>query len=715
MSAPAILLNDAQRRAVTDGDGPALILAGAGSGKTRVIIERLAYLVREKGVDPRQLLALTFTNKAAGEMRERAAARLDSERFPAWIGTFHSFGLYLLRRHMDAFGRKASFTIFDDQDQISLVKRLIKDLPAGQGEVTPRTALEWIGAFKQRLETPTAESHDGSPEYETYLSLWSRYHEALHRANAVDFDDLLVLPARLLTEHAAIRARWHSRFRYIHIDEYQDTNRAQYIIAKTLGEGARNLFVVGDEDQSIYSWRGADIRNILAFEKDFPDAKTIRLEQNYRSTAPILAAANAVVANNTQRLGKTLWTAEKNGSPVLYHEASDGEDEARFVVDQIAKRGWHPNDTAVLYRTNGQARALEEAFRMAGMLYVVVGGVQFYARKEVKDILAYLRVLANPADDVSVRRIINTPTRGIGATTMEQLEDLARLKRIPLLEAIREAEHDETLSGRARKALTEFLHLIDGLGLSAMTDSLVTVVETLLAQTKYREYVAQSDEKDFRARLEIVDEFLSSCAVYSAKQGGTLLDYLQDMALVSDVDSYDTKGHAVTLMTCHSAKGLEFPNVFLVGLEEGLLPHAGAAFGDGDVEEERRLCYVAMTRARRHLVLTSARERTVYGERRACEPSRFLGEIPANFLAPALEKAPVKKAEIVARPKAEPADAAEYKTGARVWHAQFGKGTVMFTKGSGAKLRAHIRFESGRAREFMVSAAPLQIVKGDRR
>jgi len=707
-------LNPEQRRAAEHGDGAALVLAGAGSGKTRVIVERLAYLVQERGVDPRNLLALTFTNKAANEMRERVAARLDAEQFPAWVGTFHSFGLFLLRRHVGVLDRSSNFTIFDDADQLSLMKRLIKELPEGKTPISPRDALGWISDFKQRLETPDPSDGVDSPEDETRLVLWNRYHDTLQRANAVDFDDLLVLPAKILQEHEDVRRRFHDRFQYIHVDEYQDTNHAQYVLAKLLGEGSGNLFVVGDEDQSIYSWRGADIRNILDFGRDFSDATVIRLEQNYRSARPILDAANAVVGHNVNRLGKTLWTDIAKGEPVRYYEAIDGEDEAQYVVEDITRRSLQPGAVAVLYRTNAQSRVMEEALRRAGMAYVVVGGVQFYARKEVKDVLAYLRVIVNSNDDVSLRRVINTPTRGIGATTLTQLDGISRLREQPLMTTLRDVEHDQTLSSRARNAVLDFVHLIDELALQAENLSVADLVEEILEKTEYRNYVKNSDEKDYRNRLEILDEFVSACANFDAAEGGTVIEFLQDLALLSDVDNLNDDTPAVTLMTCHSAKGLEFDHIFLVGLEEGLLPHASSQYDEEEVEEERRLCYVAMTRARKSLTLTSARMRTMYGERKDCEPSRFLDEIPAGALTVLAREAPVEE-EPAPKRKAKAGgdeiDPGDVKMGTRVWHAKFGKGTVMYTKGSGKKLRARIRFETGRTRDLMVTAAPIKVLK----
>lgn len=706
-----ISLNKEQQAAVQHKEGPALVLAGAGSGKTRVIIERLAHLVEHHGVAPGSLLALTFTNKAANEMRERAAARLRSDSFPAWIGTFHRFGLFMLRRHAKLAGRTASFTVFDDSDQLSLMKRLIKDLPEEYPRLSPREVLHRISGYKQQLETPPAEADCDGRDEQAITALWHGYHNAIMRANAFDFDDLLLHPARILTDHKDVRESYHDRFQYIHVDEYQDTNHAQYEMVRMLAGERSNLFVVGDEDQSIYSWRGADINNILDFESDYTDATAIRLEQNYRSTAPILKAANAVVANNAQRLGKTLRTDRKKGDPVRYFEAASGEDEAIFIVEDITQRKLDPTHVAVLYRTNTQSRALEEALRRASMTYRVVGGVQFYQRKEIKDLVAYLRLIANPGDDVSLRRVINTPARGIGATTLDQLTAIATLRDQTLMETLRDAEGDETVSTRARRAITDFVHLIDDLALAADEGSLKALVEKLVDDTGYRAFVEQSDERDFRNRLEIIDEFISSCAENDDED---LIDFLQDLALVTDADEADS-GPCLTLMTCHAAKGLEFPHVYLVGLEEGLLPHGSALGDDDEIEEERRLCYVAMTRACDSLTLSSARVRVIYGERRECETSRFLSEIPHGGFQPvARARSDEDEFDDEFDEKPDPVSTAatpEVKMGTRIFHEKFGKGVVMYTRGSGKRMRIKVRFDTGRSREFMLGAAPIRVME----
>lgn len=706
-----IVLNDAQRAAVTAGDGPALVLAGAGSGKTRVIIERLAWLIEEEGVDPRHLLALTFTNKAAAEMQKRFLERLNLDRSAAWIGTFHSFGLYVLRREMGALGRSTTFTIFDDADQLGLMKRLVRDLPSRYERVSPREALTWVSLLKQRCGEPGTDEPEDARE-ESFRALWTQYHDALRRASAVDFDDLLVLVVKLFDTHPEVLSKYQRRCRYVLVDEYQDTNHAQYLVLRALTKDHGHVFVVGDEDQCIYSWRGADINNILDFAKDFPGADAYRLEDNYRSTQPILDAANALAAHNLNRLGKQLRTQRK-GVPVRFFLAEGADAESGFVVDDLLARQVPLGTAAVLYRTNAQARVMEEALLRRGLPYLLVGGTKFYSRKESKDILAYLRLLVNEADDESVRRVLNVPPRGIGEKTLESIEQLAAQRQAPLLQVLRDIAQDTAFSPRARQAAETFTQIVDELAVEAKTRGVAALVDTLLTRVGYREYVAQSDEKDFRTRLEMVDEFVAACGQHDSRNTGTtLLEFLQGLSLESDVDRWDPQTPALTLMTCHNAKGLEFDHVYLIGLEEGLLPHF-REFGeeDQDIEEERRLCYVAMTRARDTLTLAAARTRTVYGythnDRRV---SRFIAEIGADRLE--LVHAAERKRDRDRAPKETPAaDAGAFKTGARVHHARFGVGVVMYTQGAGDRLKVHVRFNTGRSATLMASQAPLKLVE----
>ncbi len=719
-----IALNEAQKAAVEAAEGPTLVLAGAGSGKTRVIIERMAWLVEERGVDPARLLALTFTNKAAAEMRTRLVARLsgrmDPSRPGSFLGTFHSFGLHVLRRDIDRLGRSKNFTVFDDQDQNSLMKRLVKEMPQSFEPVTPRAALSWISRLKQNVEEPDWEHDPKFPAEESYRTLWKRYHAALEAASTLDFDDLLVLLVRLFDKDDDARAKWQRRYTHIHVDEYQDTNRAQYLITRHLGGERGNIFAVGDEDQSIYSWRGADINNILDFGNDFPQAAVFRLEQNYRSTRPILDAANRLVSNNINRLGKSLWTDRAEGAAVRYFLAEHGDEEARFIVEDMVKRGLAPRDTAVLYRTNAQARLLEESLLRRGINYIVVGGIRFYSRKEIKDIVAYLRLLVNPRDDESLRRIINVPARGIGGITRDRFKEYAAARGCPLFEVLRETETDETLAARARQSATGLVALIDDLSNEAAKGPVAPLVESLLERIDYREFVRQSDEKDFRSRIEVVDEFVVACKQHDKDMGTPLIDFLADLSLSSDVDGYDAETPAVTLMTCHSAKGLEFQHVYLCGLEEGLFPMLRDDEEDSaaDLEEERRLCYVAMTRARETLTMSAAQSRMIYGRTDAGrEVSRFvreIGEARLDWLNKPAPRAAAKPGP--ARPVAAEADTSgNLRMGARVRHATFGPGTIMFLQGTGEKIRARVRFDTGRVATLMIALAPLEILETRKR
>ncbi len=715
MTEPTIKLNAQQRDAVTAPDGPVLVLAGAGSGKTRVIVERIVWLIDERGIDPRAILAVTFTNRAAGEMRERVMKRLGTERLASWVGTFHSFGLFVLRREMEHLGRSKTFSIFDDTDQVGLMKRLIKELGPSYEAVSPRDALHWISTLKAELKAPGVEPEDAEdPEEKSFRELWTRYHASLERASAVDFDDLIVLTARLLSENEEVRERYRRRYKHVLVDEYQDTNHAQYVIARSLAGDGGNLFVVGDEDQSIYSWRGADLHNILDFDKDFPGARTCRLEQNYRSAAPILAAANGVVAHNVDRLGKTLWTEQSGGEAVQFHLLSTGEEEARFVVDSASKRAAGGGSVAVLMRTNGQTRAIEEACLRKNLAYSVLGGVKFYGRKEIKDLLAYLRILVNPSDDEALRRVINIPARGIGDVTLEKLAHAAHGRN--LLEVLRERVGLGAFAGKAQEALAAFVTLLEDLARESQTSRIAPLIEQLMERTGYREFIRLSDEKDFRTRLEVLDEFVSACAQYDTrKPDGKLEDYLQELSLMSDTDGLDPAAPQLKLLTCHAAKGLEFDHVYLIGLEEGFLPHASSFDAEEAIEEERRLCYVAMTRARKSLTLTAAETRIVFGETRERIVSRFVDEIPAAHVVrvnAGRAGASVRAAAQAGSAAAQRPDGNRLKTGARVRHAKFGKGVVMYTAGAGAKLKVTIRFATGISRQFMANAAPIEILEG---
>jgi len=649
-------LNGQQREAVTTTEGPLLVLAGAGSGKTRVITHRLSYLI-EQGIPPGAVLAVTFTNKAADQMRERAGRLLAGSGHVAadvWIGTFHAFCARVLRREAPRLGLPRSFTIFDEEDQLATVKLAVAQLGLDEKAFTPRATLERISGAKNMGVLPAAAEAEARDARERgFAQIYSAYGGMLRAAQAVDFDDLLVCVLEVLRDHPEARTTWMSRFRYVHVDEYQDTNRLQYEILRLLTGPQGNLCVVGDEDQSIYSWRGADVRHILRFEQDFPGAKIVRLEKNYRSKQTILDAAGAVVAHNQMRIGKTLAATRGAGVPLRFYEAQDAGGEAEWITDEIARLLQEDGSThlAVFYRTNAVSRSFEEALRRRSIAYRLVGGFSFYRRAEVKDAVAYLRVARNPEDDVAVLRIVNTPPRGIGKTTLESLRATAQEKGCSLWAAIGATLAAGT--GRALAPLREFRALVEGLGRefalltaqgeesgdSGPRDTSARVplasaafLEEVLRRTGYLEYLQQQKTGESEERSENLQELVN--ALEEAEEAEeTLEQFLDRAALVSDADAYE-EGARVTLMTAHGAKGLEFDHVFLAGMEEGLFPHVRSLKSSVDIEEERRLCYVGMTRARETLTLTRAVYRPGYWNDQMAgpQPSRFLFEIPEQLI-----------------------------------------------------------------------------------
>jgi DNA helicase-2/ATP-dependent DNA helicase PcrA len=636
-------LNAQQREAVAHTEGPLLILAGAGSGKTRVITHRLAHIITARRVPPSAVLAVTFTNKAANEMRERVAALLEGVRLDSSpnVSTFHSFCVRMLRRDGDPLaqirpGFSRRFTIYDDDDQLAIVKAAYRALGLEEREFMKYgAALSRISHAKNLKQGPADLYKQAvNSESEKLASVFERYEGALRAANALDFDDLLLEAVRLLRHHAATRETWNRRLSYVMVDEYQDTNRSQYDLMRLLSESHRNVCVVGDEDQSIYSWRGADLRNILDFERDFPNARTIRLEQNYRSTKNILAAAGAVVENNKARKGKKLWTEAGAGEMLGLYAAFDAENEALFVADQIEKLlVAHPEDrVAVLYRTNAQSRQIEDALRRYGRKYNIVGGFSFYQRAEIKDAVAYLKLAVSNTDSASLLRIVNTPARGIGRTTVEQIERFAREKDVNLWDAIERIVDDQGLSTRSQSSLVAFRNLIQEISLVASSSPLPELVRFLLERTGYRQMLEQDRTPDAETRLENLNELLNAAAE-AADRGETVSDFLDHAALVSEADAFDERA-PVTLMTLHNAKGLEFPAVFMTGMEQGLFPHSRSMDSEAALEEERRLCYVGMTRARKRLMLTWAKYRRRYGggEQERSIPSWFLSEIPSHLI-----------------------------------------------------------------------------------
>ncbi len=716
-------LNPVQREAVSHAEGPALVLAGAGSGKTRVITHRVAHLILVRGVAPWEIVAVTFTNKAAGEMRGRVERLVGGRRAGSWIGTFHALCLRILRRDGERVGLEAGFNIYDTDDQLALVRRLMREDSTDDGAAKARPVLSRISRAKNALETPgEVERRAFSADQRTAARIYRQYDDALRRANAVDFDDLLVRTLELFREHPDVLRRYAERCRHLLVDEYQDTNRPQYLLVRALSSVHGNLFVVGDEDQSIYRFRGAEIRNILDFEHDHPGARVIRLEQNYRSTATILGVAGAVIENNVHRKGKKLWTENLRGDPVELYRAPDDRAEAAWVSGRVrALAGASFDDVAVLYRTNAQSRQFEEFFRRDRIPYQVVGSVQFYERKEVKDLLAYLKLIANPADDVSFRRIVNTPARAIGAGTLESIDHVARTLGVPLLRAAAHAIEHDVLPTRAARAVGSFLDLASELSRWSEEDTVAALLERILERTDYARYLERAYPDQVQDRLENVRALVSAAVEYHEEdEGGTLLGFLDRSALVSDADDVGA-APGVTLMTIHCAKGLEFRHVFLVGLEENLFPHVRATESRDDLEEERRLCYVAMTRARETLVLTLAGFRRMQGNFMPNAPSRFLDEIPRDLVRDVTPdptslyerraswdgdsaRSPGSSAARAAarangagfpppvRVRSEPAPEDGFAVGVRIRHPNFGAGQIVDREGSGRSLKLTIQF-----------------------
>ncbi|MCL6480502.1 MAG: UvrD-helicase domain-containing protein [Firmicutes bacterium] len=626
-------LNPAQQEAVLATEGPVLVLAGAGSGKTRVITYRIAWLI-EQGVPPETILAVTFTNKAADEMRERILQLVPRSPAEPWVSTFHALCSRMLRQHAPRLHLRPDFPIYDEDDQLKAVQLALAALDLSERDFPPRTVLAQISHAKNHLRTPEQMEQTARDAWERHLArLFAGYQQGLRRAGALDFDDLLLRALELLDGHPEVRARWQQRFHYLHVDEYQDTNRPQYELLVRLAAVHRNLCVVGDEDQAIYGWRGATVRNILNFTREFPGARVIRLEENYRSTQTILDAAAAVVAHNRNRLGKSLVATRAEGSPLRFYQAEDAAAEAEFVATEIARlaEASAAQRVAVLYRTNAQSRALEEALRQRGLRYRVVGGFSFFRRAEVRDALAYLRLVMHPADDVALLRIINTPPRGIGAGTLQRLRQQAAEQGGSLWDAVVTLSQG-TPGSRPNAALAEFRTLIEELRAEFATLPPAEFLRRVLDRSGYLDLLEQQRTPEDRARSENLHELVNALAE-ATERGGTLEGFLDHVVLMSDADEYDVEA-PISLMTLHAAKGLEFDHVFLVGLEEGLFPHARSTESEEGLEEERRLCYVGMTRARQTLTLTCAAYRRGYGSSgwQATVPSRFLREIPIALL-----------------------------------------------------------------------------------
>ncbi len=727
-------LNDRQCEAVKHTEGPLLITAGAGSGKTKVLTCRIAHLL-ELGVAPYRILAITFTNKAAKEMKERVTNLVGAQADSIWLSTFHSFCAKLLRFEIDGFhGYTRNFTIYDSSDQLVLVKGCLKKLNLDDKQFTPRSVLGTISSAKNVLMDAKAFAAKASDFYEQKVAdVYALYQEKLRENNAVDFDDLLFLAVRLLQENEEVREKYQSRFQYILVDEYQDTNHAQYALTKILAARWRNICVVGDADQSIYAWRGADIRNIIDFTRDYPDAASIKLEQNYRSTKTILHAANAVIDNNESRPKKTLWTENPTGNKIIHYQAQTEHDEADYIAGVIYNRheiSHEPyGDMAILFRTNAQSRVLEEKLMRYAIPYTMVGGTKFYDRKEIKDVLAYLRLLYNPEDSLSLTRIINVPKRNIGATTMEHVAAYAEAQGISLFEALSSTD-EIPVTKRAKASLENFAAMIFDLLNDIEGKDVLSLIETVIKQTGYGDMLDKEAEHDPQgeSRKENVGEFLSVAKDYmDSNPEGNLQDFLENVALVSDVDDFESSDSKVTLMTLHAAKGLEFPVVFLTGLDEGLFPHSRTLLDPSQVEEERRLAYVGITRAERQLYVTNAVTRTMYGRISAYMPSRFLAEIPPQFMEDYHRKSAMpqsrttavpgkQRVSILTKPVASSlpkkhAVTDTFAKGDKVRHKIWGIGTVLDVIGEGPNMQMKIQFPTKGVRQVVVKYAPLEKVQ----
>lgn len=727
-------LNDRQCEAVKHTEGPLLITAGAGSGKTKVLTCRIAHLL-ELGVAPYRILAITFTNKAAKEMKERVTNLVGAQADSIWLSTFHSFCAKLLRFEIDGFhGYTRNFTIYDSSDQLVLVKDCLKKLNLDDKQFTPRSVLGTISSAKNVLMDAKAFAAKASDFYEQKVAdVYAMYQEKLRENNAVDFDDLLFLAVRLLQENEEVREKYQSRFQYILVDEYQDTNHAQYALTKILAARWRNICVVGDADQSIYAWRGADIRNIIDFTRDYPDAASIKLEQNYRSTKTILHAANAVIDNNESRPKKTLWTENPTGNKIIHYQAQTEHDEADYIAGVIYNRheiSHEPyGDMAILFRTNAQSRVLEEKLMRYAIPYTMVGGTKFYDRKEIKDVLAYLRLLYNPEDSLSLTRIINVPKRNIGATTMEHVAAYAEAQGISLFEALSSTD-EIPVTKRAKASLENFAAMIFDLLNDIEGKDVLSLIETVIKQTGYGDMLDKEAEHDPQgeSRKENVGEFLSVAKDYmDSNPEGNLQDFLENVALVSDVDDFESSDSKVTLMTLHAAKGLEFPVVFLTGLDEGLFPHSRTLMDPAQVEEERRLAYVGITRAERQLYVTNAVTRTMYGRISAYMPSRFLAEIPPQFMEDYHRKSAMpqsrttavpgkQRISILTKPVASSlpkkhAVTDTFAKGDKVRHKIWGIGTVLDVIGEGPNMQMKIQFPTKGVRQVVVKYAPLEKIQ----
>ncbi len=698
-------LNPMQKEAVKTVDGPLLIMAGAGSGKTRVLTHRIAYLLGEKGVAPWNILAITFTNKAAKEMRERIFNLVGKDAEDIWVSTFHSMCVRILRRDIDRIGFNRSFSILDTTDQLTVIKNILKEKNLDSKKFDPRSILGSISSAKNELQTAADYSRDAFTPFEKVVGeIYASYQDRLRKNHSLDFDDLIMMTINLFERVPEVLQYYQRKFQYIHVDEYQDTNHAQYKIVKLLAEQFKNICVVGDSDQSIYRWRGADISNILSFEKDYDKAQVILLEQNYRSTQTILDAANAVITNNSNRKAKKLWTENGQGTPIHYFRAASEQDEGYFVAGKLAewkKEGVHQyGDVAILYRTNAQSRAMEEVLVKSNIPYKMVGGVKFYDRKEIKDILAYLRFIANPDDEISFSRIINVPKRGVGAASVDKIINYSIMNDLSLSDTLEQIDF-VGLSGKITKAIGDFHAMAKNWQQMLDYLSVTELVEEVLDKTGYIQVLKDENTIESASRIENIEEFLTvTNAFEESSEDKSLVSFLTDLALVSDIDQADkeeSQADEVILMTLHSAKGLEFPVVFLIGLEEGIFPHSRSLMDEEEMEEERRLAYVGITRAEKDLYITNAQTRTLYGRTSVNQESRFINEIPDELLDRANKKVLTER-RAVSRPavamKTTGGESLGWRVGDKASHGKWGIGTVVSVKGEGEAMELDIAFPS---------------------
>mgnify|MGYP004474017579 FL=1 len=720
-------LNREQQQAVQHTEGPLLILAGAGSGKTKVLTVRIAYLLAQ-GVNPYEILAITFTNKAAKEMKSRVEGLVGDVANRIWLSTFHSFCAKFLRFELDNFlGYNSNFTIYDTSDSQVVIKAALKALNLDDKYYPVGAMISAISDAKNKLMFASDYRKQARDFYQQKVAdVYEYYERELRKNNALDFDDLLLVAVKLLQSNAAVLEKYSKRFRYVMIDEYQDTNHAQYLLAYLLSSHWNNIAVVGDADQSIYAWRGADIQNILDFEKDYPNCTSIKLEQNYRSTKIILDAANAVIDNNEGRPEKNLWTDKVEGAKIQHFTAQSEHEEAAFIGDTIVKKhdihGVPYGDMAILYRTNAQSRVLEEALIKRALPYTMVGGTKFYDRKEIKDVLAYLRVLYNPFDDLSLLRIINVPKRSIGATTVSKLQDYARENGTSLFMTLTQLHLVDTIKGKTKEKLEEFGILIFTLVAEMDDKSVLDILEAILDRTEYLAQLEESTDPQDQARAENIGELLSVAKDFQdTNPTGTVEDFLEQVALVNDVDSFEQEESKVTLMTLHAAKGLEFPIVFLGGLEEGLFPHSRTLMNPEEIEEERRLAYVGITRAEKELYISNATTRTVFGRTSSYLPSRFIDEIPAELVDSLRAKRKIpddikptvpRHMSVASRPVTKPIIRneviADWKVGDTAIHSKWGNGKVVNVSGEGAGMKLTIEFPTQGVRVVMAKFAPVK-------